>query len=104
MPLPPGARVSLIFSFCALFVSTLAWISVLHLRHSVRYSWSCKDQGHCYEARYSEAFDRHVFNALLREAIYERERAAASEKAKVKLYQGEVCHVCGDKKDKGSAS
>lgn len=95
--------ISAVVSVFALIVATLAWCSVLRLWSSVRYSWNCKDQGHCYEARYSEAFDHHVFNALLRVGIYERERAAASGKAKVRIYQGEVCRVCGDTKDKGTA-
>lgn len=92
--------VSLIFSICALIVSTFAWCSVLHLRHSVRYAWNCKDQGHCYVARYSEAFDRHVFDELLKGAYLTSNQQKIPRLCTVRVYEGEVCRVCGDKKDK----
>ncbi len=94
------AAVAFLMSLFALVWAFIAHTVVSQLKTSVRYAWNCKDQGHSFEARYTEAFDHHVFDALLRAAVWERERAVASKKAKLRLYQGEVCRVCGDRKDK----
>jgi hypothetical protein len=74
----------------------------LHLGDSVRRTWNCLDQGHSFQARYSDAHDPKVLKFVppggYRSDDDEKQRVI--DKSRIKVYECDVCRYCGDKADK----
>lgn len=82
----------------ALFVSLTSMGFVISFCLSLRFgNWKCDQIGHNFQPRYSDSFNFALFDKAVDEGVIDdvEDALRMARAVMTKVYQGDVCKVCG---------
>ncbi len=83
----------------AIAISCVSLITSVAIVVSERVTYTCKDNGHSYSARYEEQINKQVFKAVvekLEDDVHPQYVNSAMNYATTKVYLSDICEYCGD--------